>query len=69
MATLIEVLQVVQVPLGLGGLAAALWFMPHVLNRIRATVRGLEALVLDVASLCRTVRGLWPIRRRKMRGK
>ncbi len=67
MATLSEVWIWMQVPAGFGALLLAIRFAPYVVDRTRATVRGLEGLLLDCVSLARVAKRVFrrPKRRRR----
>ncbi len=65
MATLSEVLIWLQVPAGFGAFLLAVRLAPYIVDRTRATVRGLEGLILDCESFARTMRRVLKRRRRK----
>jgi EamA domain-containing membrane protein RarD len=65
MATLSEVWIWMQAPAGFGAFLLAVKFAPYVVERTRATVRGLEGLLLDCVSLTRTARRVLGPRKRR----
>jgi len=69
MATLLEVWMRMQVPASIGAFLLAVWSAPDVVKRARATVRGLEGLLLDLVSLARTARRVFRRRKNRRRDK
>jgi EamA domain-containing membrane protein RarD len=65
MATPSEIWMLMQLSAGGGVFLLAVRFAPYVLDRTRATVRGLEGLLLDCVSLTRTARRVFRPRKRK----
>lgn len=65
MAALSEVWMVMQWSASFGVFLLVVRFAPYVVDQVRATVRGLEGLLLDCVSLARTSRRLLKIRQQK----